>query len=239
MCSADKAERPGPTFITIPWKGDAMTLEKKLHDLLFLNKLSRVVMTIGFLASAGGNVLHARKTPIGITISLAAPVMLFLAFELVSRIPIRKEAHWLFKSTRIIATGSIATIMAIISYRAQRQAFHEQTGDTLTATLLPGAIDALMVVGSISLIELGIQIRNLEAYMAGAAIKTTVAKPKDEAVPPMKVAELSKKERIAAIVARSPDLDVREIAKLADSSYNYAHSIVAQLRAPVEEMVPA
>lgn len=215
-----------------------MTLEKKLKDLMFLNKLSRVVMIFGFLASAGGNVLHARKTPIGIAISLAAPVMLFLAFELVSRIPIRKEAHWTFKGARILATTGIAGVMAYISYRAQRDAFLAQTGDHATAYLLPGAIDLFMVVGSISLIELGIQIRNLEAYMMGAAIKTTIVKPKEE-VPPPKKEELSKKERIAAILARSPDLDVKEIAKLADSSYNYAHSIVSQLRAPVEEPVAA
>lgn len=215
-----------------------MTLEKKLKDLLFLNKVSRGVMIIGFLASAGGNVLHARKTWIGIIISLGAPIMLFLAFELVSRIPIRKEAHWLFKTTRILATTAIAGIMAFISYRAQRDAFLEQTGDHATATLLPAAIDAFMVVGSISLIELGIQIRNVEAYMMGNAIKTTIVKPKEDImVPPPKKEELSKKERIAAILARSPDLDVKEIAKLADSSYNYAHSIVSQLRMPTEEAV--
>jgi len=215
-----------------------MTLEKKLKDLLFLNKVSRGVMIFGFLASAGGNVLHARKTPIGVAISLGAPVMLFLAFELVSRIPIRKEAHWLFKLVRILATTAIAGIMAYISYRAQRDAFLEQTGDHATAILLPGAIDAFMVVGSVSLIELGIQIRNIEAYMMGSAIKTTVVKPKED-VPPPKKEEPSKKERIAAILARSPDLDVKEIAKLADSSYNYAHSIVSQLRSPVEEVATA
>lgn len=215
-----------------------MTLEKKLKDLMFLNKVSRGVMIFGFLASAGGNVLHARKTVIGIAISLGAPVMLFLAFELVSRIPIRKEAHWLFKGTRIFCTTAIASIMAFISYRAQRDAFLEQTGDHATAILLPGAIDAFMVVGSVSLIELGIQIRNIEAYMMGGAIKTTISKPKEE-VPPPKKEELSKKERIAAILARSPDLDVKEIAKLTDSSYNYAHSIVSQLRSPIEEPVTA
>jgi hypothetical protein len=212
-----------------------MTLDKKLNELRWLSHLSRGVMVVGFMASAGGNVLHARKTAVGIAIALAAPVMLFLAFELVSRIPLRPEASPLFKWARVLATTAIAIIMASISYRAQRQAFWEQTGDHWTAILLPGAIDALMVVGSISLIELGIQIRNLEAYMAGGALK--ISKPKEE-IPAPKKDEPSKKERIAAILARSPDLDVKEIATLADSSYNYAAAIVGKLRAPaVEEPV--
>lgn len=209
-----------------------MALEKKLADLLWLRKFSRLVTAGGFVASAGGNVLHAQKTIIGVTISLAAPVFLFLAFELVSRVPLRPEAHWAGKWLRILATGSIAAIMVVISYRAQRDAFELVTHDDITAHLLPGAIDALMVVGSVTLLELGIQIRNMEAYIAGAAVKTTVAKPKDEppTAPPVKEPETTKKQRIAEIVARSPELSLQEIAKLSGSSYNYAHSVVGELR---------
>jgi hypothetical protein len=219
-----------------------MSLEKKLRHLHWLTHFARAVTTLGFIASAGGNVLHARHTPVAVIIALGAPIGLFLAFELVSRVPLRPESHWVSKYGRIAATGSIAAIMVIISYRSQKAAFMNATGEWLTATLLPGAIDALMIVGSITLIELGIQVRNLEAHMAGDKIKTTVVKPKPEEptiIPPVKEPELSKKQRIAAIVAASPDLPYQEIADRAGASYNYVHSIVGKLRSADAELVSA
>jgi hypothetical protein len=56
-------------------------------------------------------------------------------------------------------------------------------------------------------------------------------KGKDEPVPPVKNRPLSKKERIAQILAQSPEMTVKEIARLADASYNYTHTLVSELRA--------
>ena len=212
-----------------------MSHTKKLASLIWLRRLSRGVMAFGFTTSAAGNVLHADKNPIAIGISLLAPSILALAFELVSRIPLRKEAHWLSKGLRVSATGGIALIMAFISYQHQRDAF-SKWGDATQAALLPLAIDGLMIVGSISLIELAVQIRDLEAYVAAGGI---VRKVKEvPAQPPKKEKKLSGKERVAAIVAKAPEFSIPEIAKAADVSYNYAYTVVQELR-KAEQPEPA
>ena len=203
-----------------------MNASKKLGHLKWLQNLSRGVMIFGFITSAGGNVLHAAKNPISIGISLLAPSMLALAFELVSRIPILKERHWSVKVLRIAATGGIAIIMATISYQHQRDAF-SKWGDQMQATLLPIAIDGLMIVGSISLIELAIQIRDLEAVLAAGGI---VRKVKETTPTSKKDKGPSGKERVAQILAKAPELSIGELAKSANVSYNYAHSIVSELR---------
>lgn len=205
-----------------------MNHTKKLAHLTWMRHLSRGVMVFGFVMSAGGNILHAEKTAVDILIALAAPTILALAFELVSRIPIRKEAHWLGKGLRIIATGTISAIMALISYFHQRDAIFAETHDQLQAYLLPAAIDALMIVGSVSLIELGVQVRDLEAFIAAGG---TVKKVKEETpVPSKKDREPTGRERIAATWYNSPNLTIRQIAELAGTSYNYAAGVVGELR---------
>lgn len=204
-----------------------MTASKKLGSLKWLRALSRGVMAFGFATSAAGNVLHADKNPISIAIALLAPTILALAFELVSRIPLRKEAHWAAKWLRVGATAGIAIIMAVISYRHQQDAFSQWT-DKLAATLLPGAIDGLMIVGSVSLIELAHQIRDLEAIeAAGGIVRKVKEKP---ATPAKKDKGPSGKERVAQILAKAPELTVPELAKAAGVSYNYAYTMAQQLR---------
>lgn len=204
-------------------------LEKKLAFLQGLKKLCTGAMVFGLVTSAGGNVLHSRMHVISIAIALLAPALLFLAFEMMSRIPFRKEAHWLGKVTRIVATAAIAGVMAVISYSHQKDAFLVWS-DSLSAYLLPGAIDAMMVIGSVSVIELNIQIQNLSAVITSGAASNT-RKPKDADIPrPKKEKELSGRERIAQILARSPELSATEVAKLANVKVPYAYNVMGELR---------
>ena len=83
-----------------------------------------------------------------------------------------------------------------------------------------------MIIGSVYLIELGFQIRDLEAFIASGSLKK-----RDEPVPAVKNKPLSKKERIAQILAQSPEKTIKEIAHLADASYNYTYTLVTELRA--------
>lgn len=203
-------------------------LHKKLNKLQWLKKLCRAVTGFGFLTSAVGNALHAVPTPIGVGISLLAPTFLFAAFELVTRIPMDPDRGRWFKGLRIGGTGSIAAITATLSYFHQRDAIFENTnGDQLAAYLLPVAIDGLMIVGSVSLIELGFQLLKVEAYIVAG---NKVPKAQEPELPKLKDKEPSKRERIAQVLAMAPHLSIKEVAAKAETSYNYAHSVATEIR---------
>lgn len=215
-------------------------LEQKLNRLQFLRIISRGIMILGFVASAGGNVLHGGKTPVQILISLAAPVILMGAFELVSRIPLPKHRHWFPKTMRVLATAGIATMSAYISYFAQRDAIYSQTSNHAQAYLLPLAVDFLMVVGSISLIELELQIMEIEVSMDASRAKQQAAALTE---PPALKSERAPngRERFARALAKAPELShnpsgLRELAQMADISYNYAFTLLKELKG---EMVDA
>jgi len=211
---------------------------KKLQLLFLLRNAARATMVFGYLASSGGNVLHARKNPIDILIALGAPTFFLVAFELMSRIPIDRERHWTFRWGRIGATLAIAAITGYLSYFHQRDALYARSGDQAQAYLLPVAVDALMVVGSISLIEVNLQIAKTEALIAGVTFKES----KQITVKPEK--PVNGRERFARTLAKFPELShtpqgLRELASKAGISYNYAFTLLKELKGEMVEIVEA
>jgi hypothetical protein len=191
----------------------------------------RIVMGFGICASITGNALHANLNPISIGISVVPPIVLALAFEMVSRVPISGTVSWYRKLPRPVATAAIAGMAATLSFRDQYDMILRYSrGDRWAAILLPLCIDGLLVVASVTVYELTLKIDALLAHEQGAAIR--IAKPKDpDAVPPApKTHELTAKERIAEIWTKAPTLTVKDIAGAAGVSYNYAHSVVKKLK---------
>lgn len=211
---------------------------KKLGILHGLRKLCQGAVIFGFVTSAGGNVLHAVNVSAGgpvttliisIVIAILIPLIFGWMFEIATRVIFRREAHRVMKAIAFTGAAGISGITAWNSYFHQKDAF-SHFGDETQAMLLPLAIDGLMIIGSVYLIELGFQIRDMEAFIASGALvmkKST----RDEAVPTVKDKPISKKERIAQILAQSPDMAIKDIAKLADASYNYTYTLVTELRA--------
>jgi hypothetical protein len=185
-------------------------------------------MGIGFAASITGNALHAQHLPIPIGISVASPIILFLTFEMVSRVPITSDLSWWRRLPRPLATAAIAGMAAVMSFRDQYDMiFRYNGGDRTGAILLPLCVDGMLVVASVTVYELTTRIDTLLAHEQGASIR--ISKPKDTEKP-VKPAELSAKERIAAIWNQSPTLSIKHIAGAAGTSYNYAYSIVKKLK---------
>lgn len=214
------------------------TQESKLSILKKLKWLCSGAVIFGFITSAGGNILHAVEgygdRPWGIltvSIILAAliPLIFGFMFEIASRIFFRKEAHIVMKLIAFTGAAGISGITAWNSYFHQRDAF-SHFGDHTQAFLLPLAIDGLMIVGSVYLIELGFQIRDLEAAIAGVAVKTS---RKSEAPKDTKKGDPAK-VKIAQILAKSPSLKPVDVAKLAGTSYNYAYSVMKELQRELE-----
>ena len=129
---------------------------------MFLPQLRRVrwavraTLVLGVAASVVANVLHALDNPISQAIAAWPPLALLLTVELISRVPVHRR--WL-AATRLLATATIAGIAAWVSYwhmAAVAARYGEATG---SAHLLPFSVDGLIVIASVSLVELAGRIR--------------------------------------------------------------------------------
>jgi hypothetical protein len=115
----------------------------------------RAALTAGVAASVGANVLHAAHNPISQSIAAWPPLALLLTVELVARVPVHTRA---LAVVRIAATTVIASIAAWVSYW-HMAVVAARYGETPTsAYLLPISVDGLIVVASISLVELANRI---------------------------------------------------------------------------------
>ena len=132
---------------------------------MFLPQLKRIrwavraTLMLGVAASVAANVLHARPEIVSQVISAWPPLALLLTVELTSRIPMHKP---MLAGIRVLATATIAGIAAWVSYW-HMQGVAVKFGETETsAYLLPISVDGLIVVASVSLVELAGRIRLLE-----------------------------------------------------------------------------
>ncbi|WSA12759.1 DUF2637 domain-containing protein [Micromonospora sp. NBC_01813] len=135
----------------------------------------RATLILGVIASVAANVLHAQPHPISQTIAAWPPVALLLTVELISRVPVHRK---LLAAARLIATTAIAGIAAWVSYH-HMVGVASRYGETgLSAYLLPVSVDGLIVVASISLVELSARLQTGPTRPGGDAARTT---PKHEA----------------------------------------------------------
>ena len=124
----------------------------------------RAALTVGVAASVAANILHAEPQLISQIIAAWPPLALLLTVELISRVPVYRRA---LAAVRLLATAGIAGIAAWVSY------FHmagvvSRYGETGTVPyLLPLSVDGLVIVASISLVELAGRIHNSENPAAG------------------------------------------------------------------------
>jgi hypothetical protein len=142
--------------------------DKALRRLVRIRWATRFTLAFGVAASGVANVLHAQDNPISRAISAWPPLALLLSVELISRVP----ATRLWRAVvRLSATGLIASIAGWISYwhMAAVTAAYGETGSS--AWLLPLTVDGLVVVASISLVELTARIRDVETI--GTATEVT------------------------------------------------------------------
>lgn len=118
----------------------------------------RAALTLGIAASVSANVLHAQPNPIAQTIAAWPPIALLITLELVARVPVAKRLGWV----RAGATLVIASIAAWVSYW-HMAAVAAKYGETdASPYLLPLSVDGLIVVTSVSLVELAARIRLAE-----------------------------------------------------------------------------
>jgi hypothetical protein len=129
-------------------------------QLLRVRWAVRLSLVLGVAASVCANVLHANQNPIAQTIAAWPPLALLLTVELISRVPIHRRD---LAAVRLLATAAIAGIAAWVSYW-HMMGVAARYGETGTVPyLLPLSVDGLIIVASVSLVELGSRIREIEA----------------------------------------------------------------------------
>ncbi len=136
----------------------------------------RATLTFGVAASVAANILHADPNPVSQTIAAWPPLALLLTVELVSRVPVHRRS---LAYVRVLATMVISGIAAWVSYW-HMAGVADRYGETgASPYLLPVSVDGLIVVASISLVELAGRIRTDEStgdsLQAVAALATPAA----------------------------------------------------------------
>jgi hypothetical protein len=129
---------------------------------------------LGVAASIAANVLHAQPNIISQTISAWPPLALLLTVELTSRIPMHRP---LLATLRVVSTAVIAGIAAWVSYWHMREVAYRFGETSVSAYLLPISVDGLIVVASVSLVELAGRIRILEETRATPAAGAPAVAP--------------------------------------------------------------
>jgi hypothetical protein len=130
----------------------------------------RATLVLGVAASVAANILNAADNPISQTIAAWPPLALLLTVERISRVPVHRRN---LAALRFIATAVIAGIAAWVSYTHMHgvAARYGETG--ASPYLLPVSVDGLIVVASISLVELAGRIRTTEQRPTSPSIPDT------------------------------------------------------------------
>ena len=120
----------------------------------------RATLLAGVAASVAANILHAQPHPVSQTIAAWPPLALLLTVELISRVPAHRPA---LAKVRLGAAAAIAGIAAWVSYWHMTGVASHYGETGTTPYLLPLSVDGLIVVASVSLVELAGRIRHHEA----------------------------------------------------------------------------
>ncbi|BCJ63002.1 DUF2637 domain-containing protein [Polymorphospora rubra] len=119
----------------------------------------RATLALGVAASVTANILHAQPNPVSQSIAAWPPLALLITVELVTRVPVHRRSLGII---RIAAASAIAAIAAWISYH-HMVGVVARYGETGTVPyLLPLSVDGLIIVASVSLVELTARRRELE-----------------------------------------------------------------------------
>lgn len=209
-----------------------MNYALRIKKLNHLRWACRGVVVATIAVSVWANSLIAGGDSRSIIISILPPLLTMLGFELVSRIPL--HGAWTTRFIRPVATAIVTGIGAFLSYYHQKEAFARYSNDVNTAKLLPIAIDGLMVIAAVSLIELNAGVEHLENRQAGLDVKLATREPIQatnvRTILKGKQEQLSGKERIALILAKQPDIPIKRLAIEAGVSEGYAGTLAGQLR---------
>ncbi|GAA1782535.1 hypothetical protein GCM10009682_00890 [Luedemannella flava] len=148
-----------------------MTTNANLAHLRRIRWAVRATLVLGVAASVAANILHAESNPVSQTIAAWPPLALLLTVELVSRVPAHRRS---LAALRLCATAAIAGIAAWVSYWHMVGVASHYGEVGASPYLLPFSVDGLVVVASVSLVELAGRIRSIDQAPAVPAASPAV-----------------------------------------------------------------
>jgi uncharacterized protein DUF2637 len=137
-----------------------------LKQLRRLRWLVLVAVLSGIGSSIAMNVLHAPSNTPARFVAALPPLAVFAALELIARIPSSSRGLTVF---RIIGALVVAGGAATISYAQQMAAVRGLGFQRWESIIWPSIIDGMMIVASVSLVEVVRKIRQLSDPVAGAS----------------------------------------------------------------------
>jgi hypothetical protein len=142
---------PASAAVAPPPAEDRATAPATVGGLKRVRWAVRAALLLGVAASVAANILHAQPHLVSQLIAAWPPVALMLTVEVISRVPVHRMV---LAAARLVATTAIAGIAAWVSYwhMVAVAARYGETG--LSAYLLPVSVDGLVVVASVSVVEL-------------------------------------------------------------------------------------
>jgi hypothetical protein len=162
-------------------KARLLTPEQQLGRLLRIRWAARGVLALGVAASVMANVLHAEDNPISQSIAAWPPLALLITVEFILPIPVHRR--WL-ANIRLVGTALIAGIAAWVSYWHMVGVVLRYGESADVAYLLPLSVDGLVVVASVSLVELSGNIRALTTALSTPAAPPASNPPAPPRTPP-------------------------------------------------------
>jgi hypothetical protein len=199
-------------------------MERKIRYFVHLRWACRLMVLLATGTSIWANWLHSEQMWIPIGINILPPLIVLAGFEFTSRVP-PWEGPWYHprRWVRPLAMVGITGIGAWLSYWHQNEAFLTYSRDKQTAMLLPLAIDGLMIIASVAVLDLNVRIDQLQAFKEAGQISTYIPPRKTE-VPTQPL----KKEQIVAMLKKSPELTLTEIAGRANATLPYVQLIARE-----------
>lgn len=161
-----------------------------------LRKGVRGALVFGIATSVTANVIHSLTQPhahqwqiwAASILSALAPIVLFVSMEMVTRIP---PSGRVLGAIRLAITGTLAGLAGWVSYW-HMVAVSRMLGETSGSEFIyPFLIDGMMIVATISLIELGHIANVVLSAEAAAAVPTAPVKPTRKAKAPAPVAPVA------------------------------------------------
>ena len=143
-----------------------MNRQPNTAELRRLQIGARAALVAGIVASVAANVAAAQPTVIGRVVAGWSPAALFITVELITRLPARTGP---LAVARLAATGAVAAIAAWISYHHIVEVALRAGESPTSARLLPLSVDGMMLVASLTLVEVGQALGSRDAASSDRA----------------------------------------------------------------------